>query len=113
MDMTGLPKELASYAEAVRIRWGIPGFSASLIDGRGQGFGSSSNGLISTDFVMNIASNTKLFTAVALGILVDEGKLSWTIRLKDVLPGFSLMNKHTEAFVTIEDMLAHLTGTTG
>ena len=34
-----------------------------------------------------IASNTKLFTAVAAGMLVEEGKLSWDKPVRESVPG--------------------------
>ena len=35
-----------------------------------------------------IASNSKAFTAAALGILIDEGKLTWETKVIDIIPEF-------------------------
>ena len=48
--------------------------------------------------LFGIASNSKAFTAAALAILVDEGKLDWTDRVVDYIPGFRLYSP----FVTEE-----------
>jgi CubicO group peptidase (beta-lactamase class C family) len=47
-----------------------------------------------------IASNTKVFTAVALGILVEQGKLGWDKPVIDYLPWFAMY----DPFVTRENM---------
>jgi CubicO group peptidase (beta-lactamase class C family) len=57
-----------------------------------------------------IASNTKAFTVAALGILVDEGKLTWETRVIDIIPEFRLYNAYvTEDFI-IKDLLTHRSG---
>lgn len=60
--------------------------------------------------VSPIASNTKLFTSVAIGILVEQGKLSFDSKIKDLIPGFKLSNPHTVEHVTVADALSHSTG---
>ena len=41
---------------------------------------------VNTDFA--IASNSKAFTCAALSILVEEGKLKWTDKVRDYIPEF-------------------------
>ncbi|QBZ56204.1 hypothetical protein PoMZ_01110 [Pyricularia oryzae] len=55
-------------------------------------------------------SLTKAVTAVAIGILVDEGKASWDTLVKDVLPYFNSRNKTLQEHATLTDILSHLTG---
>ena len=60
--------------------------------------------------LFGIASNSKAFTTAALGILVDEGKLSWDDKVRDYIPEFTLYDPYvTEAF-TIRDLLTHRSG---
>ena len=40
--------------------------------------------------LFGIASNTKVFTATALGLLVEEGKIAWDGRVVDYLPWFMM-----------------------
>ncbi len=59
-----------------------------------------------------IASNTKLFTAVAAGLLVAEGKLTWDMPVRDAVPRIRFYNDALNNTVTLKDMLAHRTGIT-
>lgn len=57
-----------------------------------------------------IASNTKAFTAAALGILVDEEKLTWDTHVTDFIPEFRLHDPWVTAEFTIRDLLTHRSG---
>ncbi len=57
-----------------------------------------------------IASNSKSFTATALGILVDEGKLKWTDKVIDYLPEFKTYDPYVTANFNIQDLLTHRCG---
>lgn len=57
-----------------------------------------------------IASNTKAFTTAALSILVEERKLYWETKVKDILPGFKMYNDYVTENFTIQDLLTHRSG---
>ena len=57
-----------------------------------------------------IASNTKAFTAAALSILEEEGKLKWTDKVKDHLPEFKMYNDYVTENFNIQDLLTHRSG---
>ena len=57
-----------------------------------------------------IASNTKAFTATALGLLVEEGKLQWDAPVIRYLPAFRLSDPWVTAEITIRDLLVHRSG---
>jgi CubicO group peptidase (beta-lactamase class C family) len=59
-----------------------------------------------------IASNTKLFTAVAAGMLVEEGKLTWDKPVRESVPAIRFYNDQLNNTVTLRDMLSHRTGIT-
>ncbi len=59
-----------------------------------------------------IASNTKLFTAIAAGILVEQGKLTWDKSIRDAVPSIRFYNNELNNTITLRDMLAHRTGIT-
>lgn len=59
-----------------------------------------------------IASNTKLFVALAAGMLVEEGKLAFDTPLCDHLPELRFHNDMLTRSVTLRDLLAHRTGIT-
>lgn len=62
--------------------------------------------------VCPIASNTKLFTAVAAGMLVEDGKLTWDKPVRDSVPTIRFYNEELNNNVTLRDMLSHRTGVT-
>jgi len=57
-----------------------------------------------------IGSNTKAFTAAALAMLVDEGKLHWNDRVVDKLPGFRMYDAYASSEMTVVDLLVHRSG---
>ncbi len=57
-----------------------------------------------------IASNSKAFTAAALSILVDEGKLQWDDRVSKHLPWFSLKVDVATRDMRVRDLLCHRSG---
>ncbi len=57
-----------------------------------------------------VASNSKSFTAAAIGILVDQGKLKWDDKVVEHLPWFKLYDPYVTANMTIRDLLSHRSG---
>src|SRR5260370_5196892 len=62
--------------------------------------------------VWPIAANTKLFTAVAAGMLVEEGKLTWDKPVRESVLRVRFYNEQLNNSVTLRDMLSHGTGIT-
>ncbi len=57
-----------------------------------------------------IASNTKLFTATAVGLLVNDKKIEWDKPIKKLVPEIEFNNDILNNNVTLRDMLSHRTG---
>ncbi len=57
-----------------------------------------------------IASNSKAFTTAIIGMLVQEGKLSWDDKVKKYLPYFELYDPWVSNEVTVRDLLCHRVG---
>ncbi len=57
-----------------------------------------------------IASNSKVFTALALGMLVEEGKLEWNAPVIRYLPDFAMYDPFVTRELTIKDLLVHRSG---
>jgi len=60
--------------------------------------------------LFRIASNTKAFTAAALAILVDEGKIHWSDHVVDLMPGFQMYDPYITREMTVADLLVHRSG---
>jgi CubicO group peptidase (beta-lactamase class C family) len=60
--------------------------------------------------LFKLASTTKAFTAAALALLVDEGKLQWDSRVVEYLPGFILSDPWITREFRVEDLLTHRSG---
>jgi CubicO group peptidase (beta-lactamase class C family) len=60
--------------------------------------------------LFGIASNTKAFTATALGILVDEKKIEWDAPVIRYLPSFAMFDPYVTRELTIRDLLVHRSG---
>jgi CubicO group peptidase (beta-lactamase class C family) len=60
--------------------------------------------------LFGIASNTKAFTATALGVLVEEGKIRWDGRVIDYLPWFQMSDPYVTREMTVRDLLVHRSG---
>lgn len=95
----------------------VPGIAVGIIkDGqviyaKGHGVRSlNTNQPMDENTLFGIASNSKAFTAAALGILVDEGKLKWDDKVRDYIPEFKLYNPYVSEDFTIRDLLTHRSG---
>jgi CubicO group peptidase (beta-lactamase class C family) len=65
---------------------------------------------VTKDTLFAIGSASKAFTTLAIGILVDEGKLDFDIPIKKYMPDFEMQNKYAEDHLTLRDMLCHRSG---
>lgn len=97
--------------------WNVPGCGIGivvkdkLVFARGYGYRDLENRLpVTPNTLFQIASNTKLFTATAIGFLVEEGKIDWDKPVRDYVPQLRFYNDELNASVTMRDMLSHRTG---
>jgi len=108
----------ASMAKVVK-DWNVPGMGVGivvmdeLVFAKGYGFRDFGKKLpFTAKTTVPIASNTKLFTSVAAGLLVEEGKLDWDKPVRQFVQSIRFYNDELNASVTIRDMLSHRTGIT-
>ncbi|MDM1299810.1 serine hydrolase [Empedobacter falsenii] len=95
----------------------VPGMSVAVIkDGtivhsKGYGVKSLKTGeKVQSNTNFGIASNSKAFTAAALAILVDEGKIKWDDKVITHIPEFKMYNDYVTKEFTIRDLLTHRSG---
>jgi CubicO group peptidase (beta-lactamase class C family) len=108
-----------AYMEKVLKDWNAPAVGVGIVVGdrlvfaRGYGYRDWEKKLPFTPTTLApIASNSKLFTAVAAGLLVQEGKLEWDKPVREKVPATRFHDDELNATVTLRDMLAHRTGIT-
>jgi len=65
---------------------------------------------VNENTIFGIGSISKSFTALTLGILVDEGKIKWDDKVKSYLPYFELYAPYVTEHFTIRDLLTHRSG---
>jgi CubicO group peptidase (beta-lactamase class C family) len=108
-----------AYMAKVLKDWNAPGVAVGVVQGdklvfaKGYGYRDYGRKLPFTPATLQqIASNTKLFTAVAAGLLVEEGKLTWDKPVKESVPSIRFYDNELDNTVTLRDMLSHRTGIT-
>lgn len=111
---------LGEYIERVRQEWQVPGTAVGVIaDGKvifARGFGAreiDKAPAVDERTLFEIGSLTKAFTATALALLVEEGRIGWDDPVTRYLPSFRLSNPAVANLVTIRDLVAHRTGYEG
>ena len=60
--------------------------------------------------LFNMGSTTKAIISMALGILVDQGKLEWGDKVRKHLPSFQLSDSYITEDARIQDLLTHNLG---
>jgi CubicO group peptidase (beta-lactamase class C family) len=65
---------------------------------------------VTPDTIFGIGSLTKAITATCIGILVDDGKMTWDDPVRKHLPWFHLSDKLADRDCTLRDLLCHRTG---
>lgn len=97
--------------------WNVPGcgigivLKDKLVFAEGYGYRDIEKKLpVTPNTLFQIASNTKLFTATAIGFLVEDGKLEWDKPIQKYVPQIQFYNDELNTNVTIRDMLSHRTG---
>jgi len=95
----------------------VPGMSVGIVkDGQviySKGFGVRSlknKQAMDANTLVGIASNSKGFTATALAILADEGKLNWDDKVSKFIPEFQMYDPYASQEVTVKDLITHRAG---
>ncbi len=109
--------DIDALVERVRAAFDVPGISLAVVqDGKviiAKGYGVKTAGTsekVDAHTLFGIASNTKLFTATALALLVEEGKLEWDAPVVRYLPWFQLSDPYVTRELTVRDLLVHRSG---
>jgi beta-lactamase class C len=78
---------------------------------RSVGFADAATGQpVTADTVFRLASLSKAFATAITGLVVNDGKLSWSTRLVDVLPYFKLKDMQAAGKATVADIMGQRLG---
>lgn len=109
--------EFDAYVKNAVKEWDAPGLAIVVIKDDAvvfeKGYGLREVGKeepVDTQTLFAIASTTKAFTAAAIGMLVDEGKLSWDDPVVKHYPEFKVRDQQLSRQITIRDLLTHRAG---
>jgi CubicO group peptidase (beta-lactamase class C family) len=106
-----------AYVARVMQTFNVPGVSLAIVKDDApvlvKGYGVRKMGdpaPVDVQTLFGIASNTKAFTASALGILVDERRIEWDAPVIRYLPAFRMSNPYVTTELTVRDLLVHRSG---
>jgi CubicO group peptidase (beta-lactamase class C family) len=110
-------KKLDEYIAKSLHDWQVPGLSIAVVQEDqvlwSKGYGVrrvGGNEAVDQHTLFAIASNSKAFTAAALAILVDEGKIKWDDHVSKYLPWFKLKDDFATRDMRVRDLLCHRSG---
>ena len=116
-DLAARLQEIDEYVARAGKDWNVPGFAVAIVkDDKvvfAKGYGVrelNKPEAVDKDTLFAIASNTKAFTAAALAVLIDEGKLRWDDKVLKYLPSFQLYDPWVTSEFTVADLLSHRSG---
>jgi len=108
---------LIESLEAKRNEHHIPGMAAIIVKDDEvillKGFGHAdleTHRPVDPDTVFAIGSTTKAMTSAIIGMLVDEGVMSWDDPVRRHLPELAIGDEEVANLVTVRDLLSHRTG---
>jgi CubicO group peptidase (beta-lactamase class C family) len=114
---TGPGPDFDKYVNDALRDWQVPGVAIAIIkDDRvvmAKGYGTRELGKslpVDERTLFAIGSSSKAFTAAAIAMLVDEGKLKWDDPATKYLPGFQLYDPYSTRELTVSDLMSHRSG---
>jgi CubicO group peptidase (beta-lactamase class C family) len=113
----GLSDDFPALVRRLMARDQIPGVAVGLVDqgqlvfARGFGQRDLDNHLpVTLDTLFPLGSCSKAFTATAIALLADEGRIALDAPVRTYLPDFSLKDPVASATLTTRDLLTHRSG---
>ncbi|UYY56952.1 serine hydrolase [Sphingomonas sp. S2-65] len=111
------PAGLDAKVEQIRQQTGAPGIAVAIVEhGKttlAKGWGVRKLGdpaKVDADTIFQTGSTGKAFTAAALAILVDRGKIGWDDEVIDHMPWFRMYDPWVTREITVRDLLVHHSG---
>lgn len=106
-----------AYVQKSMREWEVPGLAIGVVRDDSvvllRGYGVREMGRaerVDENTMFAIASVSKAFTGVLMGMLVDEGKVKWDDAATRHLPAFQLHDPYVTRELTLRDLLSHRSG---
>lgn len=116
-DLQKKTREFDKLVTSYMKDWSVPGLGVVVVKDnqvvyqKGLGVRNmESREPVDTKTLFACASTTKAMTAVCMGILVDEHKVSWNDPVRKYIPEFALSDPYLSNEVRIIDLFTHNTG---
>lgn len=109
--------KLAVLLDSLRYALDVPALSAAIIADTGiieaqavgsRIYGGPMNVTVNDEF--HLGSCGKAFTAVLMGVLVDEGLVNWNTTLPEIFPEYANTMRTEYRNVTVKELLSHSSG---
>lgn len=111
------PGDLDAWVTRAMQTFEVPGLAVAVVKGDrvilAKGYGVRTLGSpapVDEKTRFGIGSNTKVFTAAALALLVEEGRLEWDAPVIRYLPAFAMWDPYVTREISVRDLLAHRSG---
>jgi CubicO group peptidase (beta-lactamase class C family) len=111
------PQDVDQWVARVMRTFEVPGIALAIVKDDqvivAKGYGVRKLGdrtPVDARTLFGIASNTKAFTATALGLLVEEGRIEWDAPVVRYLPAFAMWDPYVTRELTVRDLLVHRSG---
>src|SRR5919201_1487598 len=112
-----VPPNLDQWVQRAMRTFEVPGIGLAIVKDNAsvvvKGYGVRKLGEsapVDAKTLFGIASNTKAFTATALGLLVEEKKIEWDAPVVRYLPAFAMCDPYVTRELTVRDLLVHRSG---
>jgi len=109
--------DLEAIVQRIFNTWSPPGLAVAVVRNDSllwaRGYGVRHIGRperVDEHTLFAVGSTSKAFTAAALAMLVEEGKLRWDDKATDRLPGFQLFDPAVTRELSVRDLLTHRVG---
>ena len=106
-----------AYVTRSMAAWQVPGLAVAIVRNdsvvlaRGYGVRTLGKpGPVDARTLFAIGSASKAFTAMAVAMLVDQGKVKWDDPATNYLPDFQLYDPYATRELTVRDLLTHRSG---
>lgn len=110
-------KKLDAYIADAVVKFDQPGLAVGIVQGGklvwSKGYGKldlAKPEPVTPNSLFYCASISKAFTACAVGLLVDEGKLDWNTPVRTYMPEFSTPLPYVTDQFLVKDLLCHRSG---